>query len=106
MRVWQPGTHLTVERGTQVTDWSWRRSHSRLLALGRLAAPYKLKTGLAIASLLAATLTALAGPYLSKLAIDDGIAQGDLTALGWIVAAFVLVGLDRKSTRLNSSHRL
>jgi ATP-binding cassette, subfamily B, bacterial len=93
MRVWQPGTHLTVERGAEVADWSWRRSRRRLQALARLASPYKLRAGLALASLLAATLTALAGPYLSKLAIDDGIAQADLTALGWIVAAFLLVAL-------------
>ncbi len=93
MRVWQPGTHLTVERGGEVRDWSWRSSRRRLGMLMRLAAPYKLRAGLAIAALLAATATALAGPYLSKLAIDDGISKGDLTALGWIVAAFLVVGL-------------
>ena len=93
MRVWQPGSHLTVERGGEVRDWSWRQSRRRIRTLTRLARPYKLRAGLAIAALLAATATALAGPYLSKLAIDDGITKGNLTALGWIVAAFLFVGL-------------
>jgi ABC-type multidrug transport system fused ATPase/permease subunit len=93
MRVWQPGTHLMAERGAEVGDWSWRRSQRRLRTLARLAAPYKLRAGLAIAFLLIATATALAAPYLSKLAIDDGITKKDLTALGWIVVAFLLVGL-------------
>ncbi len=93
MRVWQPGSHLTVERGGEVRDWSWRQSRRRLRTLTRLARPYKLRAGLAIAALLAATATALAGPYLAKLAIDDGISKGDLTALGWIVAAFLVIGI-------------
>jgi ABC-type multidrug transport system fused ATPase/permease subunit len=93
VRVWQPGSHLTVERGAPAADRSWRRTRRRLTALARLAAPYKLRAALALAALLAATFTALVPPYLSKLAIDDGISQGDLTALGWIVAAFVVVGL-------------
>ena len=59
----------------------------------RLAAPYKARVALALGFLLIATFAALAPPYLAKLAIDDGIAKGDLTALGWIVGAFVAVGL-------------
>ena len=93
MRVWQPGSHLTVERGAPGADRSWRRTRRRLAELARLAAPYKLRAALALAALLAATATALVPPYLSKLAIDDGISQGNLEALGWIVAAFVVVGL-------------
>ena len=93
MRVWQPGSHLTMDRGGQVADWSWRRTRRRLHTLLRLAAPYRLQTTLAIVSLLAATLFALAPPYLAKLAIDEGIAHGDLGRLGWIVAAFLAAGL-------------
>jgi ATP-binding cassette, subfamily B, bacterial len=93
MKVWQPGSHLTMERGATVEDWSWRRTQRRLRTLARLAAPYKLRTALAIASLLAATLTALAPPYLSKVAIDRGITHGDLRVLGLIVALFLLAGL-------------
>jgi len=93
VRVWQPGSHLTVERGARVDDWSWRRTRRRLHTLARLAAPYKLQAGLALASLLAATLTSLAPPYLAKLAIDRGIAHRDVTLLGAIVAGFLAAGL-------------
>src|SRR5207248_7690010 len=61
--------------------------------LARLTAPYRLRTALSIGSLLAATATALAPPFLAKLAIDDGIRQHDLTKLGWIVAAFLAAGI-------------
>ncbi len=94
MRVWQPGSHLTVERGAApAAGHSWERTRRRLLTLARLAAPYKSRVALALGSLLIATLAALAPPYLAKLAIDEGISQGDLTKLGWIVGAFVAAGL-------------
>jgi ATP-binding cassette, subfamily B, bacterial len=94
MRVWQPGSHLTVERGQSPTaGHGWKRTRRRLAALARLAKPYKTRVALALGFLLLSTLAALAPPYLAKLAIDDGIAKGDLTALGWIVAAFVATGL-------------
>ena len=94
MRVWQPGGHLTRNRdAVKVEDWSWQRTAKRVSTLARLAAPYKRQTTLAIVSLLAATATALAPPYLAKLAIDDGIADKDLHALTIIVAIFLLAGL-------------
>src|SRR2546428_1552404 len=93
MRVWQPGGHLSQERGAKVDDWSWRRTRRRLAALARLAAPYKVRTILSIFSLLAATATALAPPFLSKYAVDDGIRRHDLGKLWWIVGAFLLAGL-------------
>jgi ABC-type multidrug transport system fused ATPase/permease subunit len=93
VRVWQAGSHLSMERGAQVGDWSWRQTARRLRTLASLTAPYKGRTALSIGSLLAATGTALAPPYLAKLAIDDGISNRDLTKLGWIVAAFVAAGI-------------
>jgi ABC-type multidrug transport system fused ATPase/permease subunit len=93
VRVWQPGSHLTVQRGAQVQDWSWRRTARRVSVLARLAAPYKLRTSLAIASLLAATLTSLAPPYLAKLAVDQGIKGGDYGYLVTIVVLFVVAGV-------------
>jgi ATP-binding cassette subfamily B protein len=93
VRVWQPGSHLTVQRGAEVSDWSWARTARRVSTLARLTAPYRLRTGLAIASLVAATLTALAPPFLAKLAIDDGISEGDLGHLTVVVALFVAAGL-------------
>ena len=93
MRMHQPGSHLTQARGAQVDDWSWARTARRIGVLVRLTAPYRRRTILAIVALLAATATALAPPYLAKLAIDDGIRGEDLTLLGWIVAAFLAAGL-------------
>ena len=93
MRVWQPGGHLMQERGSTVDDWSWRRTRRRLATLARLTAPYRLRTVLSVFSLLAATATALAPPFLSKYAVDDGIRRHDLQKLWWIVGAFLLAGL-------------
>jgi ABC-type multidrug transport system fused ATPase/permease subunit len=93
MRVWQPGSHLTMQRGAEVADWSWRRTARRISTLARLASRYKLRTGLAVASLLAATLTALAPPYLAKLALDDGIRDQDYRAVVIVVIVFVVAGL-------------
>jgi ABC-type multidrug transport system fused ATPase/permease subunit len=93
VRVWQPGSHLTRARDAQVDDWSWQRTARRISTLARLTAPYKLRTTLAVVSLLAATLTALAPPYLVKIAVDDGIRAQDLQVLTTIVALFVVAGL-------------
>jgi ABC-type multidrug transport system fused ATPase/permease subunit len=93
VRVWQPGGHLMAERGSKVDDWSWRRTRRRLAVLARLTAPYKVRTILSVFSLLAATATALAPPFLSKYAVDDGIRRHDLQALWWIVGAFLFAGL-------------
>jgi ABC-type multidrug transport system fused ATPase/permease subunit len=93
VRVWQPGSHLTQQRGAEVDDWSWARTRRRLLTLARLTRPYKTRTALSVVSLLAATATALAPPFLSKYAVDDGIRRHDLTRLWWIVGAFLAAGL-------------
>ena len=93
MRVWQPGSHLSMQRGAEVDDWSLRRSARRISTLARLATPYKLRTTLAIASLLAATVASLAPPYLAKLALDDGVRAQDYRRLVEIVLLFVAAGL-------------
>jgi ABC-type multidrug transport system fused ATPase/permease subunit len=93
MRVWQPGGHLMRERGAEVEDWSWRRTRRRLATLARLTAPYRTRTILSVFSLLAATATALAPPFLAKYALDDGIRKNDLGKLWLIVGAFLLAGL-------------
>jgi len=81
------------ERGAKVEDWSWRRTRRRVATLARFALRYKVRTALSVVSLLAATATALAPPFLSKYAVDDGIRRHDLTKLWWIVGAFLLAGL-------------
>jgi ABC-type multidrug transport system fused ATPase/permease subunit len=98
VKVWQPGSHLSAQRDAEVDDWSWQRTMRRVSTLARLTAPYKLQTTLAVVSLLAATLTALAPPLLAKLALDDGIRKGDLDALYVIVGLFVVAGLANLAT--------
>jgi len=93
VRVWQPGGHLMRERTAEVADWSWRRTRRRLGILLRLTSRYRARTLLSVVALLLATATALAPPYLSKYAIDDGIKQHDLAKLWWIVGAFLVAGL-------------
>src|SRR5256884_1322808 len=90
MRVWQPGTHLSSIKKVEVDDWSWRRTRRRIAELARLAKPYKVRTAFSVVSLLAATATALAPPFLAKYAVDDGIRRHDLGKVWWIVGAFVL----------------
>jgi ABC-type multidrug transport system fused ATPase/permease subunit len=93
VRVWQPGSHLTMQRGAEVADWSWRRTARRVSTLARLTAPYRGRTAIAIATLLAATFTSLAPPYLAKLALDDGIRKQDYGTLVLIVVAFLVAGV-------------
>ena len=98
MKVWQAGSHLTMQRGAEVGDWSWARTIRRVSTLARLTKPYRARTTLAVVSLVAVTLTALAPPFLAKLAIDDGISTGNLDDLTLIVGLFVLAGLANLGT--------
>jgi ATP-binding cassette subfamily B protein len=82
-----------MERGAEVDDWSWRRTAHRISTLARLAARYKTRTTLAIVTLLAATLTSLAPPYLAKLALDDGIRAEDYRRLVEVVIVFIAAGV-------------
>jgi ATP-binding cassette, subfamily B, bacterial len=93
MRVHQAGSHLMQERGATVNDWSWRRTRRRLGLLWRLTRPYRARTGWSVLSLLTASATALAPPYLAKIALDDAVQNGASTAIYVIVGLFVAVGL-------------
>ena len=92
MRVWQPGSHLVRQRDVKVEDWSWAQTRRRLEALYRLARPYRVRTLLAIGSLLAATAISLAPPYLIGRAVDE-VSRGESSTLTWIVAAFLAAGV-------------
>jgi ABC-type multidrug transport system fused ATPase/permease subunit len=93
MKVWQFSSHLMDERGAKVDDWTWRQTRRRLGVLARLAKPYRARTALAIVTLVAYTAVALLPPYLSKLAVDDGIADRDLETLTLVVVAFLVTGV-------------
>src|SRR3954454_16838366 len=72
---------------------SGRQRLRRLRGVAELLRPYRGRVVVSFVSLLAATAAGLAPPYLAKLAIDDGITPGDLAALDWIVAAFIVAAL-------------
>jgi len=93
MRVHQPGHQLLRERGAEVEDWSWAQTRRRLGLLWRLTKPYRRRTLLSIVSLLTATATALAPPYLAKVALDDAVGGQGGTKLVVVVALFVAAGL-------------
>jgi ABC-type multidrug transport system fused ATPase/permease subunit len=56
-----------------------------------LLRPYRGRVALMFVALLIATGAGLAPPYLAGQAVDNGIVTGDVSALDWIVAAFVVV---------------
>ena len=93
MRVHQAGGFLMQARGADVDDWSWGRTRRRLGLLWRLTLPYRGRTALSALSLLTATATALAPPYLAKYALDDAIKHRGGTQLYVVVAIFVAAGL-------------
>jgi ATP-binding cassette subfamily B protein len=69
-----------------------RRGHKVRWLVTQLR-PYRGRVALMFGGLLAATGAGLAPPYLAGKAIDSGIVTGDVSALDWIVAAFVAVAI-------------
>jgi ATP-binding cassette, subfamily B, multidrug efflux pump len=53
--------------------------------------PYRLIVAGALAAIISHSILQLAQPYLTKLAIDRYIAQGDLSGLDWIALAFLAI---------------
>src|SRR4051794_12528485 len=81
---------------------SFGHSARRVAKLAGLVRPYKGRTVLALLALLGTTAAALAGPYVAKLAIDDGITPHDRRALvGYVVLYLVLavIGLALESAQ-------
>ena len=93
MRVHQPGAYLMKDRGADVDDWSWAKTRRRLGLLWQLSRRYRTRTALSVVSLLTATATALAPPYLAKYALDDAVEGHGGTRLFMVVAIFVGAGL-------------
>jgi ABC-type multidrug transport system fused ATPase/permease subunit len=85
-----PGQVVVPEAGSRL---SFRRTARRMAGLASLARPYRARVVLSLVALLAATATGLAGPYMAKLAIDEGLVVGDRRALVMYTAAFVAVAL-------------
>jgi len=71
-------------------DLQFRGYDNRIVGrLFRYVRPYARQMLIALALMGVITAAALAGPYLIKLALDNAIAQGDITLLRWLVAAFI-----------------
>ncbi|HEX7279676.1 MAG TPA: ABC transporter ATP-binding protein [Solirubrobacterales bacterium] len=69
-----------------------RRGHKVRWLVSQLR-PYRGRVALMFLGLAFATAAGLAPPYLAGKAIDDGILAGDIGALDWIVAGFVVVAV-------------
>jgi ATP-binding cassette, subfamily B, bacterial len=93
VRVHQAGGHLMQQRGAEVDDWSWSKTRRRLGLLWRLTQPYRKRVALSVVSLLTATATALAPPYLAKYALDDAIRDHGGSRLVLVIVLFVAAGL-------------
>jgi ATP-binding cassette, subfamily B, bacterial len=93
VRVHQPGGYLMRQRGADVDDWSWSATRRRVGTLWRLTRRYKTRTAFSVISLLVATATALAPPYLAKFALDDAINGTTGARLVLVVVLFVVAGL-------------
>ena len=93
MKIHDAHSHLTSERGANVRSWSREQTRRRLSTLVALARPYRVRVALGIVTLLLATATALAPPYLAKLAIDAAAAEAIACAVRDIDPSLALVGL-------------
>ncbi|MDX6468329.1 MAG: ATP-binding cassette, subfamily bacterial [Gaiellaceae bacterium] len=80
-------------RGGDVADWSWGQTRRRLGLLWELARRYRVRVAFSVVSLLTATATALAPPYLAKYALDDAVQGHGGSRLYLVIAIFVAAGL-------------
>ncbi|MGZ8647859.1 MAG: ABC transporter transmembrane domain-containing protein, partial [Solirubrobacteraceae bacterium] len=85
---------MSARRDDLVRRWRSTRGRGRKLrGLLELVRPYRARTILMFATLVAGTAASLAPPPLAKLAIDDGIVPGDLATLDLVVAGFIVSAL-------------
>jgi ATP-binding cassette, subfamily B, bacterial len=92
VRIHQAGGYLMQRRDATVEDWSWAKTRRRVGLLWRLTQPYRGRVTLSVFSLLAATATALAPPYLAKVALDEAV-SGETGELVLVVVVFLAAGL-------------
>ncbi|HZT93332.1 MAG TPA: ABC transporter ATP-binding protein [Gaiellaceae bacterium] len=93
MRVHQPGGYMSRRTAAEVEDWSWNTTRRRLSVLWSLTKPYRVRTAFSLFSLLTATATALAPPFLAKYALDDATHHNTGSRLVLVVVIFVVAGL-------------
>ena len=83
------GRRDELRRRLRGTGGRGRKLHGLVVLLH----PYRGRVALMALALVAGTAAALAPAPLAKAAIDDGITKGDVTALDWIVLAFLVSAL-------------
>jgi ABC-type multidrug transport system fused ATPase/permease subunit len=91
-----PSPHGTGAATEEMRGWKTFLHLARELKLARLARlvrPYRRRAVLSIMAMIVVTVTGLTVPYLLKVAIDSGIAAGDVETLAWVMAAFLAAGL-------------
>ena len=110
MRVWQPGEPPDAARRRPPRSTTGRGRARRGASPRSRGSPRRTRRAPRSRSSrsLAATLTALAPPYLAKLAIDEGIRGRDLDQLTFLVALLVAAGLASLARELRADvlHRL
>jgi ATP-binding cassette subfamily B protein len=84
---------MSRRTAAEVDDWSWNTTRRRLSVLWSLTRPYRVRTAFSLFSLLTATATALAPPFLAKYALDDATHNTTGGRLVLIVVIFVVAGL-------------
>lgn len=76
------------------TDWGAGLSFGAVMRRGfTYLRPYRARVALALVLVTVWTLLGLAGPYLIKMAIDDGIVRGSARTLNLAIAIYVAVKL-------------
>lgn len=68
----------------------WLNGRS-LIRMASLSRPYAIQAAGTLVAMVGMVITGLAGPYLLRLAIDDGIAKADLHTLAMIAAIYLAV---------------
>lgn len=82
-----PPTPKNVREGPR----TWEDTRRLMARLAPLARPYRRRLWWGVALVVVYALTILAGPYLLKIAIDQGISKSDGKVLDLVVVAYVIV---------------
>lgn len=90
-RIWEAPEPPPVRPGHRDGPRTWADTKRLLGRLAPIARPYRKRLVVAVLLVVVYALTILAGPYLLKLAIDRGIAEGNGRTLNVIVIVYAVV---------------
>ena len=103
--------HALIPRDAKAVE-GHELERETLRRVWQFAGPYRSIIAVFLGAILVSALVALVPPFVFRAIIDDAIPAGDrrlvwwlaLLAVGAALAEAALAIVDRKSTRLNSSH--